>query len=237
MPSFWNGPIEHLDGIGRPIQVGPSNTNRSATMNTRLVRFGLAATIATAFATPVFAQVAVAPPVQPVVQADTQRNVDQQQRIESGLQSGQLTTREAGKLEQGEARIDKMESNADRNGRVSAAEQARITKAQDRESTAIRNQKHDAQTGDPSSASSQRMQADVQRNVAQQGRIEQGEKSGQLTTREAGSLERGQARTNRAQAAVAANGHVTAGEQSRIQKRENHQSARIYDKKHNAKVA
>ena len=206
-------------------------------MNARLAQLGLAAALATTFAAPVFAQATVQPPVQAVNQADTQRNVDQQQRIESGLQSGQLTTREAGKLEKGEAHIDKMEANADRNGHVSAAEQARITSAQNRESNAIYQQKHDAQTGNPNSASSQRLQADTQRNINQQSRIEQGEKSGQLTTRETGSLERGQARVDRATARAAANGHVGANEQAGIQARENRQSNRVFNKKHNRTVA
>jgi hypothetical protein len=34
----------------------------------------------------------------------------------------------------------------------------------------------------------------------------------------------------------AANGHVDAGEQRNIQRSENHQSNRIYSKKHNARV-
>ena len=34
-----------------------------------------------------------------------QRDVNQQQRIEQGLQSGQLNTREAGRLENEEARV------------------------------------------------------------------------------------------------------------------------------------
>jgi hypothetical protein len=230
---FWTDPVESVDRN----EVG-SHQKQGIKMNARYVRFAVAvaAAVATAFATPVLAQVAVAPPVQSINQADTQRNVDQQQRIESGLKSGQLSTGEAGRLERGEANVDRIEKNADRNGSVSASEQARITNAQDRESKAIYDQKHDAQTGNPNSASSRRMQADVQRNVAQQGRIAQGEKSGQLTTREAGSLERGQARTDRAQARVAANGNVSANEQNRIQSRENRQSARIYTKKHNSKV-
>jgi len=196
-------------------------------MHARSLKFGIAAAVAAAFAMPVFAQSAVG------TQADTARDVTQQQRIESGLQSGQLTTREAGRLERGEAHIEKMEANAGRNGSVSAAEQARITAAQNRESTAIYNQKHDAQVGNPQSASSQRMQADVQRNVNQQARIDSGEKSGQLSTREATSLERGQARTDRATARAAANGRVGAGEQARLQAREDRESARIYRKKHN----
>ena len=196
-------------------------------MNARFLQLGLVATLAATFSLPVFAQTSVG------TQADTARDVTQQQRIENGLQTGQLSTREAGRLEKGEARVEKMEANAGRNGSVSAAEQARITAAQNRESSAIYNQKHDAQVGNPQSASSQRMQADVQRNVNQQARIENGEKSGALSTRESASLERGQARTDRATARAAANGRVGAREQAHLQARDDRQSARIHRKKHN----
>ncbi|MBS0320307.1 MAG: hypothetical protein JSR18_07195 [Proteobacteria bacterium] len=168
---------------------------------------------------------------------DTQRNVDQQQRIENGLQSGQLNTHEAARLEQGEAKIDRMESHAAKDGNVSAAEAAKIQNAQNRESKAIYAQKHDAQKGNPASASSSRMQADVQRNVDQQARIQQGVANGSLTTQEAGKLEHGQARDSRKEAVAGADGHVGAGEQARIQRNEDAQSARIHHKKHNAKVA
>jgi hypothetical protein len=190
----------------------------------RLAIAAALATLASTFAASAFAQTA----------GDVQRDVNQQTRIENGLKSGQLSTREAGRLESGEARIEKMEANANRNGSVSAAEQARIDAAQNRESRAIYNQKHDAQTGNPQSASSQRMQADVQRNVNQQARIEQGVQSGALSARETARLERGQARVDRATARAAANGRVGAGEQARLQGREDRQSARIYRKKHKA---
>jgi hypothetical protein len=183
----------------------------------------LAALVFGAFAVPAFAQTT----------DDTQRNVNQQQRIENGLQSGQLTTREAGKLERGEANVERIQANAERNGSISAPEQRRITRAQNRESRAIYDQKHDAQTGNPNSASSQRMQADVRRNENQQARIEQGVKSGELSTHEASRLERGQARTDRATARAAADGRVGAREQARLAARENRQSNRIYNKKHN----
>jgi len=98
----------------------------------------------------------------------------------------------------------------------------------------IYREKHDAQTGNPNSASSQRMQADVQRNINQQSRIEQGVKSGSLTTREAAKLEHGQARDTRLQARAGSDGNVTAHEQHRIQRNENHQSKRIYREKHDA---
>jgi len=41
------------------------------------------------------------------MQADVQRNINQQQRVEQGVKSGQLTNREAGKLENGQARVDR----------------------------------------------------------------------------------------------------------------------------------
>ena len=77
------------------------------------------------------------------------------------------------------------------------------------------------------------MQADVQRNLNQQARVEQGVRSGELTNHETASLERGQAHISRAEARAGANGHVGLAEQANIQARENHQSERIYAKKHN----
>ena len=164
---------------------------------------------------------------------EVQRDVNQQQRIEQGLKSGSLNTREASKLEAGEARIDRMESNAEKNGKLSPAEKARIQRAQNQESRQINKLENNSARGNPNSASSQRMQADVQRNVNQESRIEQGVKSGQLTNREVGNLERGQARVDRTEARAGANGRVSANEQGRIQNAENQQSKRIYKDKHN----
>jgi hypothetical protein len=162
------------------------------------------------------------------------RNVNQQQRIEQGLKSGQLNTREAARLEGEESRVERDQARALRDGKLTPAEKARITREQNKVSRDIYREKHDAQTGNPNSASSQRMQADVQRNINQQKRIDQGVASGQLTNREAGRLERGQARDNRMEARAGADGHVGAGEQQRIQRAENRQSRRIYREKHDA---
>jgi len=189
-------------------------------------------TLAAALVTAVFASGAYAQSAA----SETQRNVDQQKRIEQGLQSGSLTTKEAARLEKGEAHVEKMESNAMKDGKMTDAEKARIQNAQNQESQAIYREKHDAQTGNPNSASSKRMQADVQRNVNQQERINQGVKSGQLTNREAGKLERGEARIDRKEARAGANGHVSAGEQARIQSADNRESKRIYRQKHDAQT-
>jgi len=168
--------------------------------------------------------------------ADQERNLDQQQRIEQGLKSGALTTKEAGKLEREQQHIDHMEAKDLKNGSINPAEQARLNAAENKASRDIYKEKHDAATGNPQSASSQRMQADVQRNVNQQQRISNGIQSGALTHREVGSLERGQAHLDRKEANAAANGHVGAAEQANVQASENRQSRRIYRKKHNART-
>ena len=185
----------------------------------------IAALFTAAFATGAFAQTSA---------TEVQRNVNQQQRIEQGLQSGSLSTGEAARLEKGEARVEKMEANALRDGKLSDAEKTRIQNAQNQESRAIARDKSNSITGNPNSASSQRMQADVQRNINQQKRIEQGVQSGQLTNHEAGKLERGESKINRQEARAGANGHVSAAEQRRIQRAENRESGRIYRQKHDA---
>jgi len=88
----------------------------------------------------------------------------------------------------------------------------------------------------PVAASAQTVGSEVQRDVNQQQRIEQGIQSGQLTNREAAKLERGQARVNRAEARAGADGKVGPNEQRRIQKAENRQSKRIYREKHDAQT-
>lgn len=167
------------------------------------------------------------------VGTEVQRNANQQERIEQGLKSGELNTREAAKLEREESRVDRMQANALKDGNLSPEEAARINKAQNKVSSDIYNEKHDAQKGNPNSASSQRMQGDVQRNINQQKRIGQGVQSGSLSNREVARAERGQSRVSRAEANAGADGHVGPNEQRRIQRKENRQSAHIYHEKHN----
>jgi len=165
-----------------------------------------------------------------------QRDVNQQARIEQGLQSGQLNTNEAGRLEREEARIESTEAKALRDGHLSPQEKARITQMQDQASRDIYREKHNTQTADPNSPSSRRMQAAVQRDVNQQSRIEQGVQSGQLTHREVAKLESGQVHDSRLQARAAADGYVGPHESRRLQNAENVQSKRIYRQKHNAQT-
>lgn len=172
----------------------------------------------------------------PVV-TDTQRNINQQQRIEQGLKSGQLTPREAARLEGEQARIERAEAKAMKDGTVTQEEQRRINAMQNKASQDIYREKHDAQTVNPNNPASRRMAADVQRNINQQKRINAGVKDGSLTTREAAGLEARQARINRMERQAGKDGRINAAEQRRIQKAENHQNRRIYRKRHNASVA
>src|SRR5512143_3370775 len=141
------------------------------------------------------------------------RDVNQQERIEQGLQSGQLSTREAGQLERQETRLDRTEARDLKDGKLSPQEQVRINRMQNRTSRSIARDKHNGVTGDPDSRSSERLQADVARNVRQEQRIDQGIDSGTLTNREVGSLERGQAHVDQREAAAARDGHVGPREQ------------------------
>jgi hypothetical protein len=159
------------------------------------------------------------------------RDVNQQERIEQGLQSGELNTREAGRLERQESRIDRTEARDLKDGKLSPAEQARINQMQNRTSRNIYREKHDAATGNPDSRSSERMQADVARNVRQEQRIDDGIDNGTLSNREVGALERGQAQVDRREAAAARDGHVGPREQARVRGAENHQSRRIHRRK------
>jgi len=166
---------------------------------------------------------------------DTQRDINQQQRIENGLKSGTLTTREASGLEKQEAKVDHMEANSLQNGRLSPQEQARIQNAQNRVSQDISRDTHGGKVGNPDSVSSQRMQADVQRNINQETRIRNGVENGSLTNRETAQLERGQAHVDRTEARAGRNGHVSGWEQGRVNRAENHASGQIYHDKHNGR--
>lgn len=66
-------------------------------------------------------------------------------RIEQGKASGQLTEREAKRLDAGQKRVATMEERAKADGVVTAGEKARLERAQDRQSRHIAKQKHDLQ--------------------------------------------------------------------------------------------
>lgn len=165
--------------------------------------------------------------------SETRRDVHQQERIEAGLKSGQLTTREAAQLERQQARIDRMEKRDLRDGSLSASERAKIQAMQNRSDRAIYTQKHDAQLGNAGSRSSLNMQADVGRDVRQERRIHNGVIHGSLTNSEAANLEGRESNLDRTEARAGANGNVGGREQRYVQRSENRNGSRIWHKKHN----
>lgn len=73
----------------------------------------------------------------------------EQQRINQGIRSGELTRREARGLEAGLARIRVNERFARSDGHVSQRESARLERELNRESRAIHRQTHDGQDRNP----------------------------------------------------------------------------------------
>ena len=75
------------------------------------------------------------------------------------------------------------------------------------------------------------------RQANQERRIEQGEKSGSLTPKEAAHLEKGQAHVQKMENKAVADGKVTPKERARIEKAQNQQSRRIHREKHDKQKA
>ncbi len=107
----------------------------------------LAAALLFAGAIPAFAQTTTTtpPPAPSAQQRIDQRQANQQKRVDEGVKSGSLTTREADRRQKGQARVDKMEHKAAADGAIDKKETRRIERAQDTQSRKISREKHDRQ--------------------------------------------------------------------------------------------
>ena len=87
----------------------------------------------------------VTDPGHPRVNEVNQREGDQQQRITQGVNSGSLTTQQDTRLDKGEQRIQNQQASdlSKNDGHLTAAEQLRLNREQDRESGRIYADKHD----------------------------------------------------------------------------------------------
>ena len=99
----------------------------------------LCAAMIAAFAFPAFAQIASTPRID-------ERQQEQQQRIDQGARSGDITKKEAAHLRKQQAKIRQMERRAMADGRMSVKEKAQIELAQNKESLRIAKQKHNLHT-------------------------------------------------------------------------------------------
>ncbi|WP_205746060.1 MULTISPECIES: hypothetical protein [Dyella] len=191
-----------------------------------LTRIALAAAILTSLGFTAVASAQEAP-----VNHDVQRNVDQQERIENGVKDGQLTTRETSQLEQGQAHVDRMEQHDLKNGPLTQKEQAQIQHAENVQSKDIYRDTHNNRGQNPDSKSSRRMASDVQRDVNQEKRVDQGVRSGSLNDAQTAKLQGREAHIDHEERVAGANGHVSRGEQKQIQRSENHTSRAIHHQK------
>jgi hypothetical protein len=73
------------------------------------------------------------------------REARQQKRIDQGVASGQLTPKEAARLQAQQGRIETAEARAKSDGVVTAKERAALTHRQNKASRNIRRNKHDRQ--------------------------------------------------------------------------------------------
>ena len=78
-----------------------------------------------------------------------QREANQQARIQQGVARGQLTPREAMRLERRQSHIRRAEMHARADGVVTPRERARLQRMQARASRAIYRQRHDGQSYRP----------------------------------------------------------------------------------------
>jgi hypothetical protein len=145
----------------------------------------LGAAIGALFAVPALAQSAL---------DFERRDLNQEQRILQGLQSGSLTAQEAARLRNGTQQIDRMESRALRDGQLESYERARIDAAQDRLGQQIRRESSDRQTANPNSPESRRMQEHMEREIRGDQRQLQGMRDGSYSNREVARQEWGDAR-------------------------------------------
>lgn len=187
----------------------------------------IAAALATLLATPVMAQ-----NPQNLDERFVGRHVNQQERILEGLQRGMLTVQEAGDLERHAARVERLERDAWMHGGMSRYERQAIRDGLRQLSMQIRDEMRDGQSTQWHNASQDRMVRLVQRNVNQGRRIEEGLRSGELTTQEAARLMGGQVRVHRRQALAAADGVIDDREMLAIRDLERRQNHRIFRQKH-----
>jgi hypothetical protein len=161
-----------------------------------------------------------------------QRKDNQQDRIANGVQDDQLTPGESKNLETKESDINKEEHNmrSEDDGHLTAADRTKINNQQNHVSNQIYADKHNANTAHYGNGEV------GQRQQAQQDRIANGMRSGQLTAGESANLEKQQQGLNREKNGMkeANGGKLSAGDKAALNHQQNQASKNIYNKKHNA---
>src|SRR5579863_3355876 len=163
------------------------------------------------------------------------RRFNQQGRIANGVASGQLTPGETKNLENREAGVNKEIHNdrAANGGTLTPQERQQVNQQQNNLSRSIYNDKHNAATD---TYGNNEVGA---RRDAQQQRIANGIRSGQMTPAEAAKSENTEQNINKNIKAdrQANGGKLTPAQQKNINKQQNAASKQIHEEKHNDKTA
>ena len=106
----------------------------------------LITTVALALSTAAMAQAPTSATATPRLD---KREANQQQRIDQGVASGQLTAKETNNLDKREAKLAADEAAAKSDGKVTRAERRKLQHEANHTSKAIYRQKHDKQTAVP----------------------------------------------------------------------------------------
>jgi hypothetical protein len=157
------------------------------------------------------------------------RQERQQQRIGEGVENGSLTAGEAAKLEKKETQLNKEEARFRKgdNGKLTPAEKAKLEKQENKLSKDIYHQEHDAQVQNTNPKSEIE-----KRDREQQKRIGEGIENGSLTAKEAGKLETKEAKLQKQEHRMRADGDMTQQEKAKVNREQNQLSRDIYKQKH-----
>ncbi len=108
------------------------------------MKLKLAALALGVFALPVLAQ--TTPPRDPAATPGIdKRQANQERRIQQGVKSGQLTDKEAARLEKREAKIEADKQAAKADGKVTPQERKKLQREENQASRAIAREKHNKQ--------------------------------------------------------------------------------------------
>jgi hypothetical protein len=160
-----------------------------------------------------------------------QRQHNQQDRIQQGVRSGELTRNEAQGLRAEQRGIRREERAYKADGQLTRAERADLHRDQNRASRDIYRQKHDAQQRPPAAVRDPGVNA---RQHNQQDRIAQGVRSGELTKSEAQGLRAEQRGIRQEERAYKADGTLTRDERKDLHQDLNVASGNLYNEKHDA---
>ena len=164
-----------------------------------------------------------------------QREANQEERIQQGVDTGALTPGETRYLDRQQGRINRTENRMQADGRLSPGERQRLNQMQNHASRDIYRLKHNVRTADGDvNTYDPRIE---RREDFQQERIRRGIESGELTRGEARYLNREQERINRAEARMMADGRLDPRERQRLNQMQNQASRDIYRLEHNGRTA